>query len=218
MDREQMYKFAAEMLTYFGFASKINEVMEVQAAEWQNLLKDSMLSTDETLACKYRDLFYTKKVSGPYQVITEFGRFILNNPRIREEHFEERQAYLSKQECDACENQGVVMIPMENKSGQTNMRAFRCSCEFGKIRYGGLPEATHEMLRWRVGENRRETDKAREYIKGIGLDPDKPVSFREFFNHITKRSGQIGKNVSAAKKDNFTPPVRVSDEEVVASW
>lgn len=212
---ESRKMFLMQIFQFYGFMKSFDEVMKVQAAKWRDFFGTSGCIEHPELANKYRDKLYEQKCSDPNRLYQLFVATVQANRNIHHEYFGTINIQTN---CDACENQGVVMIPMENKSGQTNMRAFRCSCEFGKIRYGGLPEATHEMLRWRVDENRRETDKAREYIKGIGLDPDKPISFREFFNHITRRSGPIGKNVAANRKDSFTPPVRIPDEEIVASW
>lgn len=213
---ESRKMFLMQIFQFYGFMKSFEEVMKVQAAKWRDFFGASGCIEHPELANKYRDKLYEQKCNDPHRLYQMFVATVQANRNIHQEYFSNIDI---RANCEYCENIGVVMIPMLNgESGEITNRSFRCSCETGKIKFGGVPEASPSSLAWRLKENRRENQKAREYIQGIGLDPDKPVSFREFFNHITRRSGLIGKNVVASKKDSFTPPVRIPDEEIVASW
>lgn len=180
-------KFVIEMLTYFGYKESAKEVVNAQSQEWERMFEETGLSHDENLAKKYRERFYTQKMYGPFTVYGEFCKFIINHPRIREEHYEERNAYLERHECDVCEGSGVLMVPVTStKTGEIHNKAFKCTCDFGRIKFGGLPEASSEMMRWRSDENKRENDRARKYLQSVGIDPDQKFTFREMLNRLKK--------------------------------
>lgn len=180
-------KFVIEMLTYFGYKESIKEVMDAQIQEWERMLEETGLSQDENLAKKYRERFYTQKMYGPFTVYGEFCKFIINHPRIREEHYEEKAAYLERHDCDVCEGSGVLMVPVTStKTGEIHNKAFKCTCDFGRIKFGGLPEASPDMMRWRSDENRRENDRARRYLQSVGIDPDQKFTFREMLNRLKR--------------------------------
>lgn len=196
MDRGSVVKFASEMLAYFGYASKSNDVIREQFEIWNSTLEDLWLADDEALAKKYRDQFYTKKVSGPNHVIHEFAKFVIANSQIREDHLDEKKAFSEKKACDACEGRGVVMTQVvSRKTGEINKVAYRCPCNSEDKRFLGLPNATSDILRHASDENKRENQWAREYLQGLGIDPDKPLSFRQMFSALG-RIQSIGANVN----------------------
>jgi hypothetical protein len=180
-------KFVKELFVSLGFESQAGEVIAAQSESWHWLFENNNLTDYMDLAVQYRNLFGLQKVSDPYKVVALFAKFIKDNPTVAALYFEDRLKYI---ECDYCEGHGVVMIPMIGRDNVERSKAFRCTCTKGKIQYAGLPEPTEEMLKWRLFENRRELQKAREYLQGLGLDPDRST-FADMWKKLQATGGPM---------------------------
>lgn len=189
---QERKQYLLEMFTFYGFAKDFDEVMDAQSVKWREFLGASGCIEHPELARKYRDKMYEQKCSDPHRMYQLFVAVVQANKSLHVEYFSSIEIH---ENCEYCESLGVIVAPMQNmKSGEIHDKTFRCVCDAGRIRFGGVPEATSEMLRWRLDANRREADRAREYIKSLGLDPDKRFTFGEFFRTLS-RSGSIGKRV-----------------------
>lgn len=185
-------KQVKELFIHFGCEEEQEAVINAQTEAWYWFFEKNNLNGYPALFEQYRNLFYTQKVTDPYKLLVTFGRFIKDNPTVAAVFFEERLKYV---ECDYCEGHGVVMITLSGRGNTEGSKAFRCTCAKGKIQFAGLPEPTEDMLRWRLRENRLELQKAREYLQGLGLDPDRS-HFGDMWRKLQRTGGPMFTNVS----------------------
>lgn len=196
---EDRKNFLLEIFSFYGFANSFDEVMGSQSIKWREFLGASGCVEHPELAKRYRDKLYEQKCSDPHRMYQLFVAVVQANKSIHLEYFGSLEV---RHDCEYCEGRGVVVVPMQNdKKGEINDKSFRCVCDIGRIRYGGVPEATSEMLQWRRSENFRENDRAREYIKTLGLDPDAKFTFAQFFR-VLSRGGSLGKRVQREVHDD----------------
>ena len=95
--------YAMQIFTFFGYGERFSDVFAEQRTDWHDLI-DHAGFKDEGLADKYRHAFYAKTVNSPFAVYSEFTKFIIQNPRIREEHYETQ--YRTWGECPYCHGAG----------------------------------------------------------------------------------------------------------------
>jgi hypothetical protein len=188
--------FIKELFEQFGFGDQYQEVLRSQMDNWFWLFENNNLTDYPELATQYRNLFCLQKVTDPYKLVALFGKLIKDNPNVASVFFEDRLKHV---ECDYCEGIGVVMIPTVRRDGEERSSSFHCCCAKGKIQFGGLPEATSEMLEWRIRENRRENQKARVYLQGLGLDPDR-CTFADMWKKLQTARGPMFTNVADLSK------------------
>lgn len=204
MDRQERHRFAHEIFVFFGFETQFKQAMNELLEPWTEFMTSHGLYDHPELARQYRDFLYTRKVKTPFDIIPAFEEVIRSHPHIRKDYLEQLNNRYER--CDFCEGHGIVMIPMVNRGGEENMRAFYCDCTKGKTLYGGIPAATGEMLRWRLQENRRELEKSRQYAQRLGLDADR-CTFADMWAALKSRHGSASlfTNVSDLNKplDNY---------------
>lgn len=176
--------FVQGLFSQRGFnplSEEISGLIEGQWSNWKRLLIDSGLAHDRETAEQIAYKFASHKViGGAGRIFENFAEFLNSKPKAVREFEESRYLAPVDSGCEICEGEGVVMAPVVNREGRQKNAAFGCSCQLGRTRYGGIPAATPEILEWKQGKNRAEREKDREYQKGLGLDPDKPVGFSEF--------------------------------------
>jgi hypothetical protein len=192
--RQQMQ--IQEVFAFFGFEAEYEAVANAQLDSWYWFFERNNFTDFPALFEQYRNLFYSQKVTDPYKLMIMFGRFIKENPTVASVFFEDRLKYV---ECDYCEGHGVVMIPVIGRDHIERPKAFRCCCAKGKIQFAGIPEPTEEMMEWRIRENRRENQKARVYLQGLGLDPDR-CTFADMWKKLQTARGPMFTNVSDLSK------------------
>lgn len=150
-----------------------------------------------------REFLRRIKLQWPEDLYQEFSKFVANNDQIRTEYhrqIEEAHRHLVPDgerksgpepvehgSCPYCEGNLVLMIAVLNlQSGEERKCAYRCVCEPAALKYGGLPAAERPMLEHAKVENGRKADESREYLKRIGVDPDKPLTFGDFFRQLKR--------------------------------
>lgn len=207
---QERKQYLLEMFTFYGFAKDFDEVMDAQAVKWREFLGASGCIEHPELARKYRDKMYEQKCSDPHRMYQLFVAVVQANKSLHVEYFSSLEIL---SDCDYCEGLGVISVPMQNdKKGEIRDKTFRCMCDSGRVRFGGVPEATSDMLRWLREENCRENDRSREYLKSLGLDPEAKFTFGQFYR-VLSRSGSIGKKVTRETHDEVqwkslpVPPV-----------
>lgn len=111
------------MFAFFGFRDKHDEVMKEQRSRWSDLIEHAFIG-DQSLADKYRQEFYRKTVTSPYSLLSEFEKFIVAHPRIREEYFDAELK--SSGGCDICNGCGYVdQVPVFRRQQRVMMRLDR---------------------------------------------------------------------------------------------
>lgn len=182
---EERKDYLTQMFNFFGFSEKFDEVMRAQSLQWKEFFERAGCVEHPDLAMKYREQFYTVKCRDPYRLYALFVQFVQEHQHIHREYFSVQEPASG---CDICEGHGTLIAPMIRKGGEITDRCFRCVCDLGKVKYGGLPEATSTIIRWRRDENRREEQRAYEYLRRLDIDPDRPIQFKQLISALTSHN------------------------------
>lgn len=182
--------FVQGLFSQRGFnplSEEISGLIEGQWSNWKRLLIDSGLAHDRETAEQIAYKFASRKViGGAGRIFENFADFVNSKPREVREFEESRFSQPVESGCEICEGTGTVRYPVSKRDGRTEFCRFGCTCLLGRTRFGGIPAATPEVMAWARHQNGIELTKAREYLKSLGFDPDKPPTFSEF-NRVLQR-------------------------------
>lgn len=147
------------------------ELIDLQWDNWKRLLADCGLLQNQKAA---NDVAYafaqTRVIGGAGRIFEHFAAFVKDKPQAVREFYEERATIAEGKPCDICECMGIVMIPMENlKTGEVNDKAFSCSCSVGRVKFGGVPAASPEMLDYARRKNAEEAKRLGQYMHNRGV-------------------------------------------------
>lgn len=144
------------------------------------------------------------KLQWPEDLYQEFSKFVAGNDQIRVDYFARLEAAHSQLvpdlpgdgpqpttgPCPYCDGELVVMVPVASqRTGEIRNCAYRCTCHAAAAKYGGLPVAEQPMLDHARKQAGREKHDAAQYLKRIGVDPDRPLTFGDFFRQLKRHLG-----------------------------
>ena len=148
-----------------------SEMIGLQWDNWKRLLAETGLMQSQKAANEVAYAFsQTRVVGGAGRIFEHFAAFVKQGTSAVREFHEERSAIPAGYSCDACEGMGVVMVPMENmKTGEINDKAFSCTCDVGRVKFGGVPAALPEMLEFARRKNREEVNRLNHFLHSRGV-------------------------------------------------
>lgn len=214
MNELEINLFAHPIFKHYGFAAEFEGVMVGQVDRWLDYYASQGFGGHPDLARLFRDKFIesAKIIRQPVQIFSLFCAFVKENGTLKEQYIQAK--LLEKSDCQTCRGMGGFMAPVVNsKTGEERECFFSCQCDRGRLMYGGaLPhnQATDAMMRWKREQDAIEAENAREYVKGLGIDPDRPHTFGDLWRALNKNLGPIGQNVENRAKTPLpaTPEIK----------
>lgn len=154
---------------YIDSDSKV--ILKAQMPDWIRLMVESGLAQNKKAADQVAyDFSFVDIKGGKGKIFEAFASFLNKEPASVREFYEERATVAESKPCDICETMGIVMIPMENiKTGEVNDKAFSCSCSVGRVKFGGVPAASPEMLDYARRKNAEEAKRLGQYMHNRGV-------------------------------------------------
>lgn len=170
---------------YNATEDAIIELIEGQWHNWKRLLLETGLCHDRQTAEDTAFKFSTHKViGGAGRIFENFADYLQSKPQPVRELEENRTSVAG---CELCENTGVIMAEVVNREGRIKNAAFGCHCEKGRTCFAGITQATAGVIENRKWQIANQNQNDRDYLQGLGFDPDKPLRFRDLFRSITKK-------------------------------
>lgn len=164
-----------------------NETRAVVKAQWDNwkrLMIETGLAQNRKAADETAwDFAFVEIKGGKGKIFEAFASFIDKKPSTIREMEEARQQVPQGFTCRVCEGLGVVMREVVRQSdGRIKNAAFACTCDVGRLKYGGLQMIDSDIADEIRASSKKEFAQACSWLEERGMS--KETTFAEFWQKL----------------------------------
>lgn len=164
--------------------SESKAVVNAQWDNWKRLMIESGLAQNKKAADEAAWEFAFSEIKGGKGKIFEaFASFLAKKPSSVREMEESRQQVPQGFSCRVCDGMGVVMREVVRTSdGRLKNAAFACTCDIGRLRYGGLQMIDSDIADEIRAGQKKEFALACNWLEERGMS--KETTFAEFWRNL----------------------------------
>lgn len=164
--------------------SESKAVVNAQWDNWKRLMIESGLAQNKKAADEAAWEFAFSEIKGGKGKIFEaFASFLAKKPSSVREMEEARQQVPQGFSCRVCDGMGVVMREVVRTSdGRLKNAAFACTCDIGRLRYGGLQMIDSDIADEIRAGQKKEFALACNWLEERGMS--KETTFAEFWRNL----------------------------------